>query len=1466
MACTSGGDISNEDVVVTQWLDPSHQNKVEHNNSNLVLFEVEYVQGQDGLPSDQVLAARGYSTYSHAEPQSFDINDQIISRDINGTDFHGAPPTAEHLDSAPPRNIPTPHLEGGESFYPHSSSHAPSPPLPLQYTQFTTDAFSSSDILLSSEQCAEMLKSGVKLELVLPNGSLAYGVMEPVTKSINVQIPNDVLHSLRPQHVQVAIDMDPDNPVNTEVRRFDPQLHMSDDALDESNVVARRFESQQQLRGVEDVEEGQRYVTSEGLVETQQRYDISGALSDRRRYELDADRRRYDHLSDRLSDVVTSRIESHFRGEIDMRRLREAEYESDQLDNQVEAHNTFSRNFESPQTEIRYESVAHVEKAEFEDRSFSERNFEHVHTERGNFEQHPESRNFDTVHTQRDSRPTPPLDCSTSLNAIDHRLEEIRIIQESLEEDSLEPSLLEDGILSRLDTECLLSICDKPVPSRAKATLPASFLYFSSVPDCADEVVYARRRIPKFSRFGPVEGILIDEVISSYELEVKRETLNLFSELFFLIEVEPGRYRQLDVSDQEASNWMRFVRPARSVQEQNLTLHQKGNAIYFTSIKDVRVKQELRVWYSQDYAHKRCLPFLEPQSSVPSYISDILSGRLDRSEKCPHCDDYFTKEDLREHIISVHNAPCQSVEPPSQKPPPPPPLVRITHKEDRVDEFDRDFCQKKVRISERIASQKHGTSRMALPPEPVATSVAEPTILQRQESGEEDDNTSYTAPLSKRKTHECTTCRKAFPKGFNLKRHILSHLPEQRFPCEFCGKVFTQELYRDKHIRNCHSQEEVGVSLLPSPPIPDQDGAWVCSKCEGEVKFDSFSTYLMHVQAHDNEPGDNDENRNIDEHEGPSHQCPQCPCTYNTREQTLRHIISVHSHREKNLRVCELCARGFHTAEALERHKSMANDTSLPYRCVKCCKRFNTAIALQGHVRIHGHPTFQCPMCEKAFESLQWMRNHVKTHLINGFYHCPRCPKKFQEYQVIRKHIRTFHSDRQFGCQMCSKVFPSQDKLRMHMLSHSDHREFLCANCGKQFKRKDKLKEHMVRQHNPDENQILDQDQLKEDLRDFMPTFISDEIDRKKKISPLTDHSDGNQAPSRPSGGGGGGRSDYAKALYKCHPCLVGFKRRGMLVNHLAARHPDIRPESVPELSMPILKTARDYYCQYCDKIYKSSSKRKSHILKNHPGQALPLSNRMKLGRSDSDELPNPSFCQTVGSISATPQQCQWCHKQYASKAKLLQHQRKKHHEQLPPDLRVPRLSKQSSSEDDTGRAVAPPHPPAAPTPTMTHHVQDMTSHMTFDVKSAGLSSDLLPLHSFNPNHPPSLKSPPETHSSSTLTRKPSIRPRLMKQDRVQEDDIVGGVVSGGGTGSLVEIAPEVYELTTELCPETLELLRKQFKQQETSGDTLGHALDDKTLSTEQLLKLFALNGVTIVTEQTTGDTNYAVFTPYPPR
>ncbi len=103
--------------------------------------------------------------------------------------------------------------------------------------------------------------------------------------------------------------------------------------------------------------------------------------------------------------------------------------------------------------------------------------------------------------------------------------------------------------------------------------------------------------------------------------------------------------------------------------------------------------------------------------------------------------------------------------------------------------------------------------------------------------------------------------------------------------------------------------------------------------------------------------------------------------------------------------------------------------------------------------------------------------------------------------------------------------------------------------------------------------------------------------------------------------------NDY---FYKCYVCKIGFKRRGMLVNHINLFHPDISLDSIPELNAPILKAYCDFYCPYCDKVgkrltfafqnfervtvatilfiqvYKSSTKRKLHMMKSHPGAKIP--------------------------------------------------------------------------------------------------------------------------------------------------------------------------------------------------------------------------------------------------------------------
>lgn len=61
----------------------------------------------------------------------------------------------------------------------------------------------------------------------------------------------------------------------------------------------------------------------------------------------------------------------------------------------------------------------------------------------------------------------------------------------------------------------------------------------------------------------------------------------------------------LDGLNEQRSNWMRYVNPARTVEEQNLVACQNGLEIYFYTIKPLQPGQELLVWYCQELA-QRC--------------------------------------------------------------------------------------------------------------------------------------------------------------------------------------------------------------------------------------------------------------------------------------------------------------------------------------------------------------------------------------------------------------------------------------------------------------------------------------------------------------------------------------------------------------------------------------------------------------------------------------------------------------------------------------------------------------------------------------------------------------------------------------------------------------------------------------------------------------------------------------------
>ena len=66
-------------------------------------------------------------------------------------------------------------------------------------------------------------------------------------------------------------------------------------------------------------------------------------------------------------------------------------------------------------------------------------------------------------------------------------------------------------------------------------------------------------------------------------------------DLFLQLEKADGSTSYFETGDENKCNWMMFVRPAATFAEQNLVAYQHGQDIYFTVIKNIEPRQELKV-------------------------------------------------------------------------------------------------------------------------------------------------------------------------------------------------------------------------------------------------------------------------------------------------------------------------------------------------------------------------------------------------------------------------------------------------------------------------------------------------------------------------------------------------------------------------------------------------------------------------------------------------------------------------------------------------------------------------------------------------------------------------------------------------------------------------------------------------------------------------------------------------------
>ncbi|XP_052805103.1 PR domain zinc finger protein 10-like isoform X2 [Mya arenaria] len=692
-------------------------------------------------------------------------------------------------------------------------------------------------------------------------------------------------------------------------------------------------------------------------------------------------------------------------------------------------------------------------------------------------------------------------------------------------------------------------------------------------------------------------GPFVAELVGSRD-HLTRHTFPL------MVEQPSGEVAYYEACDENKCNWMMFVRPAASFAEQNLVAYQHGQDIFFTTSKDVDSREELKVWYAAHYADR----WNQPYYTATEQDIEAMEEKACKYQ-CYDCTKRFkTMAALQRHMI-IHES-SKNTDTTNSGTEPSSSGVELSPVPKKRRSLVPPHIRKKM-IEAKKAKQEASTAVANDPASLLYSSPSSGIFHWKKRS----TNIYLNKMLKKyHKRHENEVFRK------NIQSQIQSGTyqpPASEHTCTECNLTFDNPSLYNLHILSHNVDGDVEKKFSP---IPEQVN----------MMMSPGSNLGTSTQ-----PSQNDSGVSLQT----SFNCPVCPYQFYRQQDLVDHVKchakppSMKRETRASLRrfKCEECNRTFTSEARLDGHViSHQIEDSKPFQCPQCNKRFMNNSALSCHLKIHSTAKYyQCPICNLGFDHTAAMREHSYVHANqNGSFNCPECEKVFQEFLVLKKHMKNFHTHQQHPCQICGKVFPRSDKLRMHMLRHSTLREFMCDTCGKQFKRKDKLKEHIHRMHSVERLEKDKMRMLKPQSRRFIP-----------KVAP----------------------TEYHRFIYKCHLCLLGFKRRGMLVNHIAKRHPNVKIDSVPELNLPILKTQRDYYCQYCDKVYKSSSKRKAHIMKNHPGSELPQSGRKKVSLTEIPGVPNPTYSQTVGSITTMPHQCSHCHKQYASKAKLLQHQRRKH-------------------------------------------------------------------------------------------------------------------------------------------------------------------------------------------------------------
>uniref|UniRef100_A0A1B6CCA0 Protein krueppel n=1 Tax=Clastoptera arizonana TaxID=38151 RepID=A0A1B6CCA0_9HEMI len=184
---------------------------------------------------------------------------------------------------------------------------------------------------------------------------------------------------------------------------------------------------------------------------------------------------------------------------------------------------------------------------------------------------------------------------------------------------------------------------------------------------------------------------------------------------------------------------------------------------------------------------------------------------------------------------------------------------------------------------------------------------------------------SFSSALSRHKAvhntalrpHVCQICKKGFAEPEKLERHTKTHLGDQSYNCETCGRVFKALATFEKH--KLMTQGKCRM--------------FSCKHCK--IGFPSRTKLKIHICGTDEEI---------------SYNCPECNKSFNRKANLETHMGT---HTGERPFLCTVCGKGFRQKVNLMEHFQRKHSQVRPYNCDVCGSRFVTKQDLVRHYRKH---------------------------------------------------------------------------------------------------------------------------------------------------------------------------------------------------------------------------------------------------------------------------------------------------------------------------------------------------------------------------------------------------------------------------------------------------------------------------------------------------------------------------------